>query len=193
MHLLEPQTRRWTKAEYYHMAELGWFEGQRVELVEGEVVVMSPEKPRHYSSLDRVADVVRALFGAEYWVRAQAPLDLGESTEPEPDVAVVRGRRDLFERSGVHPTTAVLIVEVSESSLIYDRTRKGSLYAARRIADYWIVNLAEGQLEVYRDPTADPSEEFGFRYQSSIVPKSGESVTPLALPDRAIRVADLLC
>src|SRR5688572_10990632 len=85
MPVSEPVTRRWTKPEYYQMAKLGWFRGQRVELIEGQVVVMTPQKPRHYAVLDGIAEKLRRSFGQDYWVRTQAPLDLGEIMEPEPD------------------------------------------------------------------------------------------------------------
>src|SRR4030095_5185648 len=98
----EPVPRRWTKAEYYQMAKLGWFRGQRVELIDGQVVVMTPQKPRHYAVLDRPAEVPRLVFGGGYWIRTQAPLDLGAITEPEPDVSVVRGRREDFENASAH-------------------------------------------------------------------------------------------
>jgi Uma2 family endonuclease len=174
------------------MAKLGWFHGQRVELMDGQVVVMTPQKPRHYAVLDRAAEMLRRVFGEDYWVRAQAPLDLGESTEPEPDVSVVRGRREEFEKSSAHPQDADLILEVSEASLAYDRTRKGSLYACRRIKDYWIANLVDRQLEVYRDPIADESQEFGYRYKTLMILKPGESVTALVLPGVALEVSELL-
>jgi len=192
MPVSEPQTRRWTKAEYYQMAKLGWFRGQRVELIDGQVVVMTPQKPRHYAVLDRTAEVLRLVFGDGYWIRTQAPLDLGEITEPEPDVSVVRGRREDFENASAHPDQAELVVEVSEASLAYDRNRKGSLYACRGIRDYWIANLVDRQLEVYRDPIADESQEFGYRYKTLKVLKPGESVTALALPGMTLEVSDFL-
>ena len=98
------------------------------------------------------------------------------------------GPRDYAE----HPTSALSLVEVSETTLAYDRGRKGSLYAAAGIADYWIVNLVDRQLEVYRDPVADPNEPSGFRYNTRIDFVSGQSATPLALPGMTIAVADLL-
>jgi len=110
-------------------------------------------------------------------------------SDAEPDISVVPGTpRDYTE----HPTGALLVVEVSETTLAYDRGRKGSLYAAAGIQDYWIVNLVDRQLEVYRDPVPDPNESSGFRYNTRTVFLSGQSASPLAAPAASIAVADLL-
>jgi hypothetical protein len=83
--------RRWTKDEYYHLGELGFFRGQEVELIDGEFVVQSPQGPLHFVEVDRVFRLLDRIFGAGYWVRGQAPVDLGQTTVPEPDVSVVAG------------------------------------------------------------------------------------------------------
>jgi len=117
--------RRWNKAEYYRLNEQGFFLGQRVELLEGRIVVLSPQHAPHFSTVDRVAEVMRRYFSQGYLVRMQGPIDLGQITEPEPDVCVVTGKRGDYDQA--HPTTAVLIIEVSDSTVVYDRRRKGSL------------------------------------------------------------------
>jgi Uma2 family endonuclease len=185
----EPTPRRWTRSEFQQMADLGWFAGQRVELIEGEVMVLSPQKFPHYATCDRVAETLRRELGAGCWVRIQAPLDLGPSSEPEPDVSVVAGSRDDYTD---HPTTALLIVEVSDTTLANDRGRKASLYARSNIADYWIVNLVDAQLEVRRNPVADSSQPYGFSYADETVLQPSEFVTPLNAPQARIAVADLL-
>ena len=182
--------RRWTKSEYYQMAEAGFFAGQRVELLEGQVVVLSPQNPQHWAATDQVRDVLTRHFGAGYHVRMQGPIDLGQTTEPEPDVCVVAGTRDDFAR--VHPTTAALIVEVSDWTLSYDRRRKGSLYARAGTADYWIINLRARQLEVYRAPVVDATRPYGHRYSSRLDLLPGMTVSPLAIPQVVIAVTDLL-
>jgi Uma2 family endonuclease len=184
-----PQPRRWTKEEYYRLGELGFFRGQKVELIEGELMVASPQKSLHSAVVDLVDDVLTLAFGRGYSVRCQLPLDLGQPTEPEPDAAVVVGGPRQY--LAAHPTSAELIVEVAESSLDYDRDRKGSLYACAGIRDYWIVNLVDNQVEVYRDPVADPQAPRGWRYSSRTDLRTG-SVSPLALPQAAVAVADLL-
>src|SRR5205807_2759297 len=113
-----------------------------------------------------------------------------QTTEPEPDVSVVSGSSADYVQA--HPTTAVLIVEVSDSTLRYDRGRKASLYARAGIADYWIVNLVDRRIEVYRDPVPDPTQHYGYRYSSQSVIVPPGTVTPLALPQAAIPAADLL-
>jgi Uma2 family endonuclease len=182
--------RRWTKREYYRLGELGFFDGQRVELIEGRLMVHSPQNSLHATTVHQVTDLLRAAFVTGHLVRSQFPLDLGQTTEPEPDVAVVVG--SLQQYRDAHPTTALLIVEVSDTTASYDRRRKGSLYARAGVPDYWIVNLQRRRLEVYRDPIADPSRRYGYRYSSrtDLVPPA--TVSPLALPQVAIAVADLL-
>jgi Uma2 family endonuclease len=159
----EPTPRRWTREEYYRMGDLGFFHGQRVELIEGEIMVLSPQNWPHTLTVARVGEALHRVLGTGFWVRMQFPLNLSTS-DPEPDVSVAAGR---IEDYSDHPTTAVLIVEVSDSSLSYDRNRKASLYARAGIADYWIVNLVNHQLEVRRDPRSDPSQPYGHGYASA--------------------------
>jgi Uma2 family endonuclease len=113
-------------------------------------MVLSPQSPLHTFTADRAREFLGRLFAGAFHVRMRAPINLGHATEPEPDVGVVAGAREDFGQA--HPTSAVLIVEISDSTLAYDRRRKGSLYARAGVADYWIVNLVQRQLEVYRAP-----------------------------------------
>ncbi len=175
--------RKWTRSEYYRMGELGLFNGQRVELLDGEVIIMSPQGAHHYWTIDHVAAILEQVFGEGFWVRTQAPLKLEPTSEPEPDIAVVVGSPDDYLNE--HPSTAVLVVEVADTSLAYDRTEKARVYARANISEYWIVNLLERQLEVYRKPQ-------GERYAEVQVLKAGEFVTPLTKPEVQIAVADLL-
>lgn len=116
-------------------------------------------------------------------LRCQSPLDLGSRTEPEPDVLVVARGPDGFRHR--HPTTALLIVEVGEITLRYDRERKGVLYARAGIPDYWIVNLIDRRVEVYRQPG-----DTGYAQRTDLVPPA--TVSPLALPNATLAVAELL-
>ena len=118
-------------------------------------MVMSPQNFAHYAAIDKAAEVLRGVFGPGFWVRTQAPLELGQSSDPEPDVSVVAGRREDYSD---HPTTAVLVVEVSDTTLAFDRGDKANLYAAAGIADYWVIDVNGRRVEVYRDPTAGPGE-----------------------------------
>jgi Uma2 family endonuclease len=190
MQVAEPQKRRWTREEFHRMADLGLFEGQRAELIEGEIMVLSPQKPEHFTTTDRVTDLLRLHFGSGYHVRMQGPIDFGPHSEPEPDVAVVRGRREDYGTQ--HPQTAALIVEVSDTTLSSDRRRKASLYARAGIQDYWIVNLVDHQIEVYRDPAPDSSQPYGHGYTNSTTLLPPAAVSPLAAPAVSLPVADLL-
>jgi Uma2 family endonuclease len=124
-------------------------------------------------------------------VRTRVSLDLSPHSVPEADLAVVPGAPRSYVGANV-PTSALLLVGVSESTLSYDRNTKDSLYAASGIADYWIVNLVDRQVEVYRGPTADPAAPFGFRYAGDTDLRRGDVVSPLALPGATVAVADLL-
>jgi Uma2 family endonuclease len=172
------------------MGELGWFTGQRVELIDGEIMVLSPQGPFHTTSTDRVRRILGRTFGEGVWVRMQFPVDFGSYSEPEPDVSVVPG--SLADYTTAHPTTALLIVEVSDSTLSYDRNRKASLYAHAGIADYWIVNLVDGQLEVRRHPVPNASKRYGFDYDEVTILHSADIVVPLCRPHVHILVGDLL-
>jgi Uma2 family endonuclease len=184
-----PQSRLWTKAEYYRLGELGFFQGQKAELIEGKIMVLSPQKWPHASTTDRVGKVLEAALGTNVWVRTQLPLNLGLVSDPEPDVSVVPGKREDYTD---HPTTALLIAEVSDTTLAYDRGEKASLYASAGIADYWVVNVRDGESEVRRSPIPDPSEVHGYRYADVATLSRGDQVTPLAAPSISIAVADLL-
>lgn len=180
-------TRRWTRKEYYRAADCGIFKpGERLELLDGEILQkMSPQRPPHATSLAMTADALDRAFGRGYYVRQQLPLVLNDESEPEPDLLVVPGApRDYGAR---HPTAAdaLLVAEVSDSTLRLDRSKKLRAYARSGIAEYWIENLPQRQLEVYRDPS-------GPRYQSVTFCSPQDSIAPLAAPHCPIRVADLL-
>jgi Uma2 family endonuclease len=123
-------------------------------------------------------------------VRAQLPLALGEYSEPEPDVAVVAGGpRDYAE---AHPTSALLVVEVSETTLGLDHDTKGSLYAAAGIPEYWIVDLVHRRLEIYRDPCPIPEARYGFGYRTRTIALPGDVVATPAPSGSRVAVDDLL-
>ncbi|HEX4795075.1 MAG TPA: Uma2 family endonuclease [Humisphaera sp.] len=172
------------------MAELGWFNGQRAELIGGEIVVLSPQNFAHASTTDRVAERLKLAF-AESWVRMQLPLDTGQDSLPEPDVSVVRGSRESYSN---HPRAqdAELVVEVSDTTLAFDRSRKVADYAAAGVREYWIVNIVQRQVEVHRAPIEDSSAAFGWRFDDVSIMKPGDMLVPLARLDQSIAVADLV-
>jgi Uma2 family endonuclease len=186
-----PMPYRWTRAAYRRLIDLGVLqEGDRVQLVEGELVTMPVQKSPHATSLGLLQDVLPPLFGAGYVVRIQSPLICGDFSEPEPDVAVVRGTRRDF--AAEHPSAAVLVIEVSDTTLAYDRARKASLYARAGVPDYWIVNLPERCIEVYRDPGPQPDAVFGAGYRTRLRVAGDELIAPLQMPDKSLEAASLL-
>jgi Uma2 family endonuclease len=184
------RTRRWTRLEYDRMIELGAFRpGERLELIGGGLVVREPQGRLHSTAIELADAALRNAFGAGWRVRVQLPVALDHESEPEPDLSVVRGHpRDA---SG-HPAHPALLVEVAESSIAFDREHKGSLYARARVREYWIVNLVDGVLEVYRDPTLSPGAPYGCAYAMCLRLGAGETASPLAAPHARIAVADLL-
>jgi Uma2 family endonuclease len=185
------RTRRWTRIEYEKLIDLGIFRpGEAVELIGGELIVSEPQGALHYTAILKTARALEIVFSAGWVVRTQGPIGLDGDSEPEPDVAVVPGTLDDYRAA--HPSRAALTVEVAESSLEGDRERKGSIYARAGLADYWIVNLVDRVLEVYRSPAADPSAPFGWRYTRREVFSPPAEVRPLAMPNAVVRVADLL-
>jgi len=185
-----PRRFRWTREKYMKLAERGFFRNKRVELIHGEIIEMSPVGTWHATSVALTYRILEAIFGPVDHVRVQQQHDLGVGEQPEPDLAVVRGSpRDYMSE---HPTTALLIVEVSESSIRIDLGEKAGLYAKAGIADYWVVNLVNRTLVVHRQPESDPSHPGKFHYtEVTVVPADG-FVSPLAKPDARIAVADLL-
>ena len=186
-----PTLRRWTRAEYARLIEAGIFQpGEPVELLGGELMVSEPQGSAHYTAIGLVEDALRAALGRGWLVRSQGPIALSDDSEPEPDVAVIRGaRRDYRDE---HPSRPALVVEVAESSLALDREHKGSLYAHAGVANYWILNLMDRVLEVYREPREEPTARFGWRYAWSEVLSFGSSATPLVAPGARIAVSELL-
>jgi Uma2 family endonuclease len=185
------RTRRWTRAQYERLADLGVFgEDEPLELIGGQLIVAEPKGNPHAVAVGLASEALREAFGSGWAVRVQDPVALDDESEPEPDVAVVAGsHRDYL--SG-HPARPVLVVEVAESSLQLDREHKGSLYARAGLADYWIVNLVDQQVEIYRVPGPDAAAAYGWRYQSVTILDASASISPLAAPTTRITTSDLL-
>ncbi len=185
------RTKHWSRVEYERLIDLGAFRpGDRLELVGGALLVREPQGGPYATAVGLVEDALRQVFGSGWTVRTHSPIALDDESEPEPDVAVVRGgRRDHVRH---HPSHPVLIVEVAESSLAFDRAEKASLYARAGIADFWILNLPDRVLEIYRDPVADPHAPYGHRYGATLTLRPRDAASPLAVPTAAILVTDLL-
>ena len=180
---------RMTRARYDQMIDAGIFGPEdRVELLDGLLVAREPQGARHAVIVMLVRVAIEIAFGRGFHVREEKPVALDELSEREPDIVVVPGQiRDYF---GGHPSRPVLVVEVAETSLGLDRTRKGALYARAGIADYWVVNVKDEVLEVYRDPVHLADES--WKFDSVQLLRRNAVVTPLAAPRARIRVASLL-
>ncbi len=180
---------RWTRKEFHQAADMGLFGDTRVELLDGEVLVMAGQKTPHFTALRFTTEVMAAVFGEGCEVRSQGPVVLSDESEPEPDVVVVPGTaRDYADH---HPTPPEirLLVEISDATLATDRGAKLLSYAREAIADYWIVNLVNRQLEVHRNPALLPD---GPGYKLRQVLSEGDSIAPLFAPGQEVAVADLL-
>lgn len=182
--------RRWKRVEYERLVDLGVFHGEPLELVGGQLIVAEPQGSYHVTAVGMIGDRLAAVLPPGWIVRWQAPLALDDESAPEPDLAVVRGTRADYRHA--HPERAALLVEVAESSLAFDREHKGSLYARALVQDYWIVNLVDRVLEIYRDPAPDPTAPYGWRHRSGRTLAPADTAVPLELPEVRLRVGELL-
>ena len=185
------QTKRWTRVQYERAIDRGIFhEDERLELLDGVLVVKEPQGERHAVAVDLVVLALRRAFGEGWLVRAQVHFASGRSSRPEPDVYVVRGSpRDFLHAA---PGRPVLVVEVSDSRLAFDRGLKGAIYARADIQDYWIVNLVASEVQIHRDPGRIYPPGRGRGYRSIETFRVPAVIAPLAAPNARIAVADLL-
>jgi len=186
------RTRRWSRVEYDKLIEEGIVQpGERLELLAGQLVVREPLGTPHATGIRLVTRALREVFAETRWnVDTQLPVALDEESEPEPDVTVTAGDPRDFLPS--HPARPVLVVEVTDVSLALDREEKGSLYARARVPEYWILNLRDRVLEVYRESHPAASAPHGWAYRTRQDLAAEEHVTPLAAPTARIAVAELL-
>lgn len=177
-----PRPLRWTCAEFHRFGDMGAFEGRGAMLIDGVILEQGPMSPPHAVTLGLVEEAVRTAFNTGWRVRQRMPLVLGQHLDPLPDFAVVPGwPRDYTG----HPTTADLVLEVSDSSLDFDTNDKRLLYARAGIREYWVVDINSRRLLVYRDPHAGD-------YATQLALGPADAAAPLAAPAASVRVADLL-
>ena len=189
--LVLPRRRIWTCEEYERAAELGLFRPEeRLELIAGDIVATVPHTPPHAAGICLSKNVLNRIFTEGYDVRSQLPLAIGNWSEPEPDIAVVTGSIRDYETQ--HPTTAVLVVEVADTTLRFDRTTKSALYAQAGIPEYWILALKNRTLIAYRNPAPMSVQPLGYSYQTVRTLAETETISPLAAPKAFLAVADLL-
>lgn len=183
---VELTRRRFTVSEYLRMAEVGLLtEDDAVELIQGEIVEISPINVVHASTVKRLIRLLTQKLGSQVILGVQDPVRLTDQSLPQPDIAVLRERSDFY--GGQHPgaDAVLLIIEVADTSLEYDRNVKSALYASAGIDDYWIVNLRARRIEVYREPSPT-----GYRAATHL--GAGETLSLLAFPDILLPVDDVL-
>ena len=177
---------RFTVDEYHKMAENGVLtEDDRVELIDGEIIDMAPIGEWHFGHVNRFTRVFYRQFADRAVVHIQNPIRLGRHREPQPDIVLLQLRDDDYDSKMPTPEDVLLVVEVADSSLDYDRNTKVLLYAEAGIPEYWLVNLVDEQIIVYRNP--EPSG-----YGLVQVFRRGDTISSLAFPDVEIAVSDVL-
>ena len=181
-----PPRHKLTVDDYHRMGEAGIFgEDDRVELLDGELYDMPPIGDGHMGTVNRLTNRLAWRLGERVVVSPQNPVRLSDFSEPEPDIALLRFRDDFYRAGKPRPEDILLVIEVAQSSLDYDRGTKLPRYAAAGIAEVWIVNLVEDHVEVYREPA-------GTEYALQTIHRRGGTIAPLAFPDLALRVEEIL-
>jgi Uma2 family endonuclease len=154
--MVNTQIRSLTSADYYQMMESGIIrEGERVELILGQIFTMAAKGTRHTLSTRKLFKQLLGLIGDRADVQSQDPITLPNNSETEPDIVIARLRSDNYANSHPSPADIILLIEVADSSIKFDRDTKAPLYAAAGISEYWIVNLIDDRLEIYRQPEGD--------------------------------------
>jgi Uma2 family endonuclease len=176
-------------AEYFRMADLGIFEDRRMQLIEGRIYQMPPQRVPHSVALELVNRFFSRTFSSNHRIRIQSPFLATNGSEPEPDFAVISGNDPRAAKE--HPSAAVLIVEIGDTSIGIDHD-KLRVFSMSGVPEYWIVNIPRRMLEVYRDPIpgSDPPE--GPAYQSIQTLAAHENISPLAAQRASVSVAELL-
>ena len=179
------QTRRFTIDDYHKMIQADILtENDRVELLDGEIIEMSPIGSEHAGCINRINALLGALLGKKAILSIQNPLQIGEWSEPEPDIAILKPADHYYAKRHPNPEDVLLIIEVADSSLEYDREVKMAMYAKAGIPEYWIINLQQSELEAYRAP-----KENGYRIKEIISPEDSFNAESL---DLVLEAADLL-
>ena len=181
-----PSRRRFTVAEYYAMADAGILApDERVELLDGDVIAMPPINEWHASRVGRFTNTLPAQLQGQAIVWIQNPVHLDDNSEPEPDVMLLRWRDDFYESEHPGPADVLLLIEVSDTTVDYDRGAKLSAYAAAGIPEVWIASRRDRRIESYADPTGDA-------YATVRHYGVGESIAPQAFPDVILQVDQII-
>jgi Uma2 family endonuclease len=184
----KPHLKRWTKREYNDEVNRGAFQKQRLFLYRGELIEMPPMGSLHSFGVTNVTEWLAQNFLPHYRIRIQQPFETPGESMPEPDGAVVTPEQ---MRRRPHPSVALLLIEVSDSSLELDH-EKALEYAAAKVPEYWIVDMRGRCVEIHREPSADSTALLGFRYAAHRVALDGEVIASLLRPDKPVAVASLV-
>jgi len=175
-----------TVTDYHRMAEAGILRAEdRVELIEGEIVDMAPIGNRHHSAVDRLNELFVQKLAGKAIVRVQGSVRLNDRNEPRPDLVILRRRDDFYATTFAGPADTLLLIEVADTSLAFDRDVKAPLYARTGIAEFWLVDVETRAITVFREPGAG-----GYRSETTV--RGSQAVSPLALPDLAITPDDVV-
>ena len=147
-----PGPYTWTREEFHRLGDFGWFEGRRAMLIHGNLIEEGPMATPHASGVRRVSKLLEQLFGSNFAVSVQLPVNLDADTDPHPDVCVARGSIDTYDTRHPEPQDLVLVVEIADTSLKFDLTTKATLYAEAGIPEYWVLDVIQKQLHVLREP-----------------------------------------
>ncbi|MCI0703359.1 MAG: Uma2 family endonuclease [Planctomycetia bacterium] len=187
---VEPQPIKWTCDDFYLMGGLPSVRDRKIMLIDGEVLVMAAPGPLASISHGLAEDWLRTVFSPDQFsIRSQLGMFFGINTDPMPDIAVVQGPPRAHAR---HPRTALLIIEVADTTLASDTGDKASLYAAAGIQDYWVLDVNDRRLHVFRDPQPDPTAEYGDSYKQVRVLLPTDTISPLHSASHVVQVNDLL-
>jgi Uma2 family endonuclease len=177
---------RFTRDEYHRMVKAGILhEDSPVELIDGEILEMSPIGRRHKVAVDRLNDIFVPAVRSGAIVRVQSSIVLGDYGEPEPDLVLLRRRDDFYADADETPEDILLIIEVADSSEAHDRQVKVPVYARFNILEVWVASLNGEQIFLYRDPTPNG-------YATTLIARRGDVISPLAFPDLKIAVNSIL-
>ncbi|ACK71810.1 protein of unknown function DUF820 [Gloeothece citriformis PCC 7424] len=177
-------TAKFSLEEYHQMIQAGILALRRVELVDGFIVEMPPEGTEHSYYGQTLADRFRLLLANQALVRENKPITLSTNSEPEPDIAIVKLPATTYLTHHPYGEDIYLLIEVSKSTLGFDRSVKKKVYATEGIQDYWIVDLVNKQLKVYRSPSEGD-------YQIITTLNTDSIISPLAFPDITIAVKEI--
>jgi Uma2 family endonuclease len=178
--------RLFTITEYHQMTEVGILsEDDRVELINGEIVAMAPIGSRHAAGVDRINALFNSRIGQQAIVRIQSPIQLDEYSEPQPDLSLLQPRADFYAQAHPTPADVLLVIEVAETSIDYDRTVKLPLYARASISEAWLIDIANDRIEIHKQPSQGIYQEVRYALR-------GQNLSPQSFPNLNLSVEELL-